>query len=488
MEKGDEGLINKIIGYLAIILFGLVSFSILSQIPFYSNWDMELITIIDLYRMTDDLTPQHINHTGAGMYVVLRLFWYLLPFPVKTMPEWISLENPMTALIDSVVQIRYLIIIPLLLSFSFLFKRLGSLLILLSAITLPSIWGYPIQTLRTEIWVIMFYCGAFYFASKENSKNELIVFTLAGLGFITKFQGIFLHTAIVLIYLFHRSPGIWPSLPSKTILRGALVSFIMISLISFAIKAPNDLAIFSVMRAPNLFFFIALSTLLMPFFNSPYLRLLSFSWWVTAGIMLSFLCHFFVGLSLSTSIKYLLFDWRMIFLRILDMNVAKSSIENIFLDSLLRHGLILTVWIIFLTYSWKTFDRNKKVITSFYLLLIIISLKSVTRGGIQDAIWNDFIILFGFTLFNFNHYKKLKYLMSSVLISNLLFLNSYLKSEWLIGYYDINRYWEEVYESPNVQYSEKMKSLTHKKETINSDLLLKYPKTKPQLIPPQLSQ
>ena len=488
MEKGDEGLIRKILGYSTILLFGLVSFSILSQIPFYSNWDMELITVIDMYRMTDDLTPQHINHTGVGMYIILRLFWYLLPFPVKTMTDWISLPNPLTALVDSVVQVRYLVIIPLVFSFSFLFKRIGSFIFLLSAITLPSIWGYPIQTLRTEIWVIMFYCGAFYFASKKNTKNELIVFTLAGLGFITKFQGLFLHAGILLIYFFHRPVEIWPSLPSKNVSRGVLYLFLLISFVSLVIKAPNDLAIFSVLRAPNHFFFMALTTLVLPFINFPYLRLLSFSWWITCGIMISFVCHFLLGLSFSTSLKYLLFDWRMIFIRILDMNIAKTAVENIFLDSLLRHGLILTVWILICAYNWNIFDRKKKIITSIYAILIFTSLKFVTRGGIQDAIWNDFLILFGFAFFDFNLKNRLPYLLNAVLLSNLLFLNKYLNSSWLIGYYDINRYWEEVYESPNVQYTEKMKNLSHMKDEINSNLIQKYPKKKPELFQFKLNQ
>src|SRR5215213_10476659 len=54
--------------------FSLASFVWVSErYPFYFIWDMDHSAALDLLLINNGLLPDHINHTGLGMYLLTRL-------------------------------------------------------------------------------------------------------------------------------------------------------------------------------------------------------------------------------------------------------------------------------------------------------------------------------------------------------------------------------------------------------------------------------
>lgn len=462
---------KRILELLFLTGFVVFGFWLQARIPFYSAWDMELITIVDLFRMSGDLLPQHINHTAFGMYLPMRLIWNVLPLPVSELSQWLSLDIPLLGLKDPVLWMRNSCIVAALMLLIATYKPQRTLSLLFVLITLPSLWLMPLQTIRTELWALMWYGLSFALLTDTSKRrNSYLFFLLAGLGFVTKYQGVFIHLGLCILYLFHMAPAHYHSLPDKPKARWVIGIFLFLSFCSILTYIPSSFAVFSRSNAPNIFFFAALFVLLLPFLKTPYTRMLGFLWWAGVGIIATFSLHFLLGLSFESSWEYLLFDWKMIFFRHSNPNIALPRAESIFGWSLLHQGPLLFVWLVFLLKNWKGFSRYHRILCSCYLALILVSFRLVTRGGWQDAIWNDFLILFGFSFF------KLK----KESIHSLGFVVLTLMNVWTLkdlpfqtkyaGQYDLNKYWQEPYESPEVLYTEKMNTLLDRREEINKKI------------------
>lgn len=453
---------------LLLALFAVFSFWLQKRIPFYSAWDMELITIVDLYRMSADLLPQHINHTAFGMYLPMRVIWNLLPLPVSEMTQWIASEIPLLTLKEPVLWMRNTSIFAALLLIFATYKPQRLITLLIVLITLPSLWLMPLQTIRTELWAIMWYALAFAFLTDTTKRrNTYLFFIFSGLGFITKYQGVFLHIGLCLLYLFHLRPSHFHAFPSKKTAAYVLSLFLFLSFCSILTYIPSSFAVFSRSNAPNIFFFAALFILILPFLKNPYTKFTGFLWWSGLGIIAAFAFHFILGLSFESSWEYLLFDWKMIFFRHSKPDIALARADNIFLWSLTHQGPLLLIWLICLGVSWKRFSPFHQILGIGYFLLVLASFRFVTRGGWQDAIWNDFLILFGFSFFHFK--KESYYSLGFALLAlfNIWTLRELPFQKQYAGAHDLDRYWQEPYESPEVHYSEKMKTLNERREEIN---------------------
>jgi hypothetical protein len=457
-----------------LCLFVAFGFWLQKRIPFYSAWDMELITIIDLFRMSADLLPQHINHTAFGMYLPMRALWNILPLPTSEMGQWLSHEIPLLMLREPVLWMRNSSILAALALIIATYKPQRILSLLLVLITLPSLWLIPLQTIRTELYAIMWYAIAFAFLTKTSKRrNSYLFFFFAGLGFVTKYQGVFLHLGLCLLYLFHFSPAQYHPMPDKSKARWVLGLFLFLSFCSLLAYIPSTFAVFSRSNFPNIFFFAALFILLLPFFKSPYFRLFGFLWWTGLGIIATFSLHFVLGLSLETSWEYLLFDWKMIFFRHSNPNIALPRVESIFGWSLFHQGPLLLIWVICWLKDLKKITHFHKILSTAYFFLILSSFRLVTRGGLQDAIWNDFLILFGFSFFQFKKESYYSIAFVALTILNLWTLKNLPFQTQYAGQYDIDRYWQEPYESPEILYTEKMKILQNRRREINQKIKLK---------------
>ena len=470
MEKGNPR-VTKAIQTLLVLIFMTGAAWLQTRIPFWSAWDMEFITIADLYRMTGDLIPQHINHTAFGMYLPMRLLWQIFPIPIDDLHQWMNTEIPLLALKEPVIWMRLssTLAATILIVSVLRVNKLTSILILM--ITLPSLWLMPLQTIRTELWAVMWYAVALAcLFIKRDSKWFFLFFLFSGLAFVTKYQGVFLHLGLVILYLFHTKPRDLLAFPSKRWTRVLLGLFLFLSLCSVMTYIPSYFAVFSKSNAPNIFFFAALAILLLPFFKNPYLKMLGSLWWFGAGIIAAFSFHFVLGLSLETAWEYLIFDWKMIFFRHSNPNIALARADNIFLWSLTHQGPLLLIWTFFLARSFKSWSNFQKILGVSYFALILVSFRLVTRGGWQDAIWNDFLILFGFAFFNLKKESIVSTGFVIIIFFNIWLLRDLPFQSTYVGAYDLDRYWKEPYESPEIKYTEIMSKFKKRKIEINGKI------------------
>lgn len=465
----------KVLALILFAAFAVLGVYIQARIPFYGSWDMDFITVNDLYRMTEDFIPLHINHTAFGMYLPMRIFWQWFPLEAATLTEWMASPIPMFPLADAIIWLRYTCIFAGAVTIIATWSALPSLGLCLFLVSLPCLWLYPLQTIRTELWAVMWYALAFAVIPHiRQTKTLLLCFALAGMGFVTKYQGVFIHVGILLLVLNQLAPEAWPRLPNRRTTYIVLGIFLTLSVSCMVSYIPRSFAVFSRATAPNLFFIAALIVLCLPLLRTPWVRATGPVWWAGLGIIIVFPLHFFLGLSFETSFEYLLFDWRMIFLRHVDPAIATARTENIFLWSLKHHALILILWFAMAIRAWTQSSDWKRYLIMVYGILIVASLRLAVRGDLQDALWNDFLILFGFLLFPLHAPRRWTWALGIFAVMQMYQLRDLPFRTRYVGQYDLERFWREPYESLEVRYTERMAPLLPRKEEINA-LAQRYP-------------
>jgi len=85
-----------------MVLFGVAAWGYLwasGNYPFYSIWDMDLATVLDLIVIKSGLHPDHVNHPAFGMYLVLDVWtWLAKSFNLVSTTTLDSLARSMSPL------------------------------------------------------------------------------------------------------------------------------------------------------------------------------------------------------------------------------------------------------------------------------------------------------------------------------------------------------------------------------------------------------
>lgn len=463
------------------LLTAFISFYCLSFTPYYVGWDMDLITGMDLLEIQNGNLPLHIHHTGLGMYffgyIMLKLSgifnllsaytytdiinsWNII-FPTAEFTYWLKSLNFL--IVNGVFVFSYLG------AKNFLKEKghLVSILALLAIISTSSIWNFQLYVIRSELYSIFFFSVAFYYLSLKESfqkRSLLILGFLMGVAFLTKYQGFFiLCTFIVMTSWDKESKFVEVSKKWKF---GLILTFLLVTVFSRLTYLPSFFAEFAEFYRPNLFFIVVTTVTLISLLIhqkgktigkiviQPWFISMSNKWvLLVTGLLFSFgLCFLFFS-DMRLGFEYFLFLWRMIFLKIArDYSYANPHSDKLsFLVWTLKYFsfLFIALGMAFLT--------TKKTIKSTILLLLgVVSLLVAHRGSDQDALWNEFLLIWIFFYFAKNlNYRWIACGLILVIIGNVKNYDSkgFLNNK-PIGILKIYSFLKEPYENPYMPYTE----------------------------------
>ena len=273
-----------------------------------------------------------------------------------------------------------------------------------------------------------------------------------------------------------------------------LVGFLGISILSFLSYIPSYFAQFATKKQPNFFFLICFAVLLLPFIATPLSRLINslinfksirqyryivpieiflanagLVYWAVIGLLAAFIFHFAMLMPAGDALEYLLFDWRMIFLKVSIHNTPTAGVLHQFRWNFLFHLLHLSFWFIAVVYNWKRLPSRKKSFIAAYTLIILASLFLVSRGRVQDSLWNDVLIIWGFRLVlpMLTHFSRWVLPAAGLLLVGWNCTHFKVNSADGVNYapQPLARFWQEPYESPVNRYSEIMQELKQNPET-----------------------
>lgn len=199
-----------------------------NRYPFYFIWDMDLATVLDLIVIKSGLHPDHVNHPGFGMYLLLKLC--TLPADLAGLLSAASLTtlakalDPLACVAEVTDFVRLLSPVICLATAYFLGAALVSFLDASAPLAL-GVWAvllsqssffYHSTMNRSEMYAILFWSLALWaLACSRRCRQGLpfVAWTLAagvclGLAFLTKLQAaIYVMFAPVLFVFLSRVQG-----------------------------------------------------------------------------------------------------------------------------------------------------------------------------------------------------------------------------------------------------------------------------------------
>lgn len=467
-----------------------------ASLPFYNAWDMDFITVMDLFQMGDGILPQHVNHPGLGLYLIQRWLWPLGQLSATNLTQLLAAPVPLLSAAEATEWARGLTFLPATLVVggcvwglsSAMPKKpgmAGTLALFAIVVSLAGLWGFQLHQIRSELYAMGFYCLAFALIG----QRPLVVLVVAGLAFLTKIQGLFLHFALVLQLWESLPPSKLPRLPERRLGPAlALGFFLVVCVWSWCTYMPSYFALFAPKKKPNIFFWLTFLTLLLPFIASPlgriwtatvrvrkpsyfrfarpdqdFLSALGLPYLAVIGLLLSFGFHFLAFPSPLTSFEYLLFDWRMIFLKVSHHNTVQSGFWEMFRWNLSYHALVFVAWGVACALTWPRLEARKQRFVIAHTLLVLAAFFIVSRGRVQDSLWNDVLILWGFRylLPAFELWRPSVLPISALALIgwNVLHLQTLPYDGIEASPPEIEAFWDEPYESPVNQYAQVMAKL-----------------------------
>lgn len=435
--------------------------------PFYFIWDMDHTTVVDLLLIQNGELPDHINHTGYGMYFFLK-FLHLLSakfglVSIFDLSDLSSSIQPILAVAELTDFIRRIspalalsIVMILGISLARMTNRFTLICLgLLSLLTLPSLL-YHSAFVRSELYSIFFFavsvCFILMAASTPLEKIKAWIFFVVGAGFfaglsyLTKFQGVFYFIFLPIFFYYAQDifqNGRWNqtagNLTNRTLRRLAGINFvIMLVLIFGAIFRHARGATFTQDYGINIIGigYIAFSSLLFfsfwtrwnKRFQNAFIHLYFF------GFHLAFLSHFFMYAKPSTSVKYLLLDAKMIFFR----NNYYQSYSRLGVFEYFKSVLPYTIeQIPFLFFSfvglaalhfYLSATKQKRALGAVLTLVILGNTLIASRGVLRDLLWMEVLLCLGVIVFSFEIVRIWKFSYSWVVIVfifiTLIFFNA----------------------------------------------------------------
>jgi hypothetical protein len=223
-RRGNAGLTLTTFATIVVILFAWY-WHINQSYPYYFIWDMDHITTLDTLLINSGMLPDHINHTGFGMYLVLAksstLGQAAGAASATTLSEAAKSLNPVmtTAELTGFIRAHQPFIISataLLLAMSlYLLFDLGKWVAVLALALIGASEGfaYHASMIRTEMYSVFFWAGAVLvsIAATRSAKTtranllHIAVGLLLGLSFTTKVQSLFYIAATGLLVVFLNS-------------------------------------------------------------------------------------------------------------------------------------------------------------------------------------------------------------------------------------------------------------------------------------------
>lgn len=200
--------------------------------PYYFIYDMDQVTAVDTVLINSGSLPDHINHTGFGMYLLLsassRIARALNIVSASNLNDLDHSLNPLAGMAELTEFLRLhspalILVVVLTLWFSlrllFLLPR-GLALLALFVLGFQESLFYHATLIRTDFYSVFFYCVALLLLvlATRSKRHGLLLFliflagVLLGLSFLTKIQSLFFIAAFpFFLALFFSIPSDRPA-------------------------------------------------------------------------------------------------------------------------------------------------------------------------------------------------------------------------------------------------------------------------------------
>lgn len=413
--------------------------------PFYFCWDIDLTTTVDTILINSGLVPDHICHPGFGMNLLLqyseRVAHFFNIVSAINLNDLSDSLNPLACVAELTSFLRNhspFICLGIVL---FLWGALCVLLRIslpvgifaLSIIGFQQSFVYNSIMIRTEIYSVFFWsCAIFIVALAVRAKRPgcrlaLLFATglLLGLSFLTKIQSLFYVCAAFLLFLLgifqedaeSRREMISLPLKQRFMVVGLcffnLAAFLSMLIPAYFEQIPSGFATFasgySITMQAILLICLLLGllsfqldtvyqrqTFLIPFTVSAYLTM------ILSGFFFSFGLHFLTFLDPSQSWTYLLYDFKMLFLRksfLIEVHSFTDYLMQAYkwfgvltLPILVHAGLL-----VLLGASWWRSKRGNRLglfILAGLSTFVLLSLTVGSRFVMNDLLWAELLLSF----------------------------------------------------------------------------------------------
>jgi len=420
--------------------------SVSCDYPYYFVWDMDCVTAVDSVLIQSGQLPDHIHHTGFGMYLVTffteKVAHFSGALSAIKLEELADSLNPLASMAELTAFLRLhspflaVGIVGLLLAVIYLTFGMPRVFLLLAIIFLGTQESLTYQSamIRTELWSVFFWSAALLSAviSAKSTKNItrflalFITGIFAGLSFLTKVQSLIYIIALVcvfvLVHLFNEGSQERDSNEpiSKYIYCVPVLSlanmliFFFVGLGANAVEVPGNIPTWSsnyaVTKIAVLFFSTLTGLFLIQLFgvlskkvHSSLFKISCAFSVIAFGFLLAFGLHFLVYSDMSMSLFYMLLNFKMTFLRVSYVFEFKDF-GSYFSDFLLflRYNpavfivnvLLLSLLIIGYFLRIVRITKGQILLCLFINVLALINILIATRFSLRDLLWKEVLINF----------------------------------------------------------------------------------------------
>lgn len=414
--------------------------------PYYFMWDMDHVTTLDTVLIQSELLPDHIHHPGFGMYLPLffseKIAHFFSVLSALNLEQLSASLNPLASMAELTDFVRlhtpFLVIgIVLLLSISvYLISGLSCWYLLFFIVFLGTqeSFIYHSSMIRSELYSVFYWSAAVLTiaaAAKAARPSRRLMSLLAagvllGLCFLTKVQSLIylVESAVLLPLMFsvfgdEREENSKDIKPKKSywilaVSFANVIVFLILAVAAYSVPVPQGIPTwstgFGVTPMTILFFLVLLSLLLCQLFlclmkrlSSNIFTFSSFFTIIAAGFLLTFALHFLLYSDLSLSLRYMLLDFKMVFLRdakFLQLRDLPVYISNFL--SYARYNPVLfivniTLNLFLVLGCFRGFVRITKGQLALCLLATIVAYVNIliaTRLNLHDILWKEVLLNF----------------------------------------------------------------------------------------------
>ena len=444
-ENQPKNIAFKLAFVLVIILLLGWYVSISHQYPYYFIWDMDYVATLDTVLIHSGLLPDHISHTGFGMYLPLvfttKIAHFFNAVSVLDLTEVAGSLNPLAGIAELTDFIRlhtpFLIIaVVIFLSMAiYLIFDMSPWYLLFFLVFLGSQESliYHSSMVRTELYSLFYWSASVLMlalavksaTSAGKLTSLLAAGILLGLSFLTKIQSFFYVASLPLLFLIftllkNNQKQILSHPPLKHPYLVLMVSFVnliiflILGIASYSVLIPRGVPTwssgFGITPLVILFFLIFLVLFVWQLrlcaakkTSADSFKFLSCINIIAAGFLLSFALHFLIYPDSAVSLQYLLSDFKMVFFRktrVLDPKSLSYYLSN-FLQYLYYNPVLFIVstllnLLLILGYRLKFIQITKGLLILCLLITVfaIVNTTVGTRFYLRDILWKEVLLNF----------------------------------------------------------------------------------------------
>lgn len=430
----------------AVILLLLRYLHVWSSYPFYFMWDMDLVTVTDSVLINSALLPDHINHTGFGMYLLFfiteRVVGLFYDLSVMNLTDISTSLNPVAGMAELTDLLRlhspFIALGTVLLLWAavcryFNVSRWLSLLVLVALGTHEALL-YNSAMIRTELYSVFYWSGAIgliVLAAKSRHRLGSGLLTLAtglclGLCFLTKVQSL-LYVAFAALLLLtlrslsHDKEQITLAPTTGRLSRWAfglpllnLAFFLCVGIAAFRTEVPQGIGTYEsgygvtpilVLATGALVILAALQVTmtLRGNISSPVFAYSTLFNLMITGVLLAFFCHLLLYADIYQSFKYMLWDFKMVFFRQSgQMHMRTVGHYWRTFMAFMRYNRTPYIILIGLTIFFPVagrlrmlkLSRSSQVLLGLLTLLCLMNSTLLSRAWPRDTIWQGMLLNF----------------------------------------------------------------------------------------------